>query len=79
MKKFIIFVIISSLAPVALAKGRCTDDRAKFCKQVEDSGGDVWACLKQHADQLSETCKAKLAERDQQGQADSKTSEPQPQ
>lgn len=43
-------------------RGRCADDREKFCKDVVGTMEDVFACLKQHESELSPDCKAKLLE-----------------
>ena len=41
----------------------CKADAEKFCKDVKPGGGRVMACLKAHEDQLSDSCKAKGAEK----------------
>jgi hypothetical protein len=38
-------------------KGPCADDVAKFCKGVQPGGGAVARCLKEHANELSPSCK----------------------
>lgn len=36
----------------------CTDDRAKFCKDVTPGKGAMWKCLKSHKAELSAACAA---------------------
>jgi len=69
-------LIIALLIPTAaFAKGECTEDRQKFCKDVIKAKGDVGACLTQHEAELSETCKAAREARAKAGAG--KTTSPQ--
>jgi hypothetical protein len=65
MKQLVALVMIAFLAPTtaALAENPCKADKAKFCKEVQDSGGDVKDCLKKHADELSAACKERFAKK----------------
>ena len=53
---------------VALAGGAlgqepsCKADLAKFCPQAKPGGGQIAACLKQNAAQLSPSCKERVAQ-----------------
>ena len=54
----LVALLIALLVPTAaMAKGECTADKEKFCKDVVEAKGDVKACLNQHASELSEPCK----------------------
>jgi len=56
--KPLMVVMIALLMPTAaIAKDACKADREKFCKDVIDAKGKVWACMKQHQAELSEACK----------------------
>jgi hypothetical protein len=59
MKQLLALTMIAFLLPAtaAMAKGPCKDDKEKFCKGEEKAG----ACLRQHMDELSATCKEKLS------------------
>jgi hypothetical protein len=52
-------VMIALLVPPAALASECVEDKQKFCKDVIETKGDMGACLKQHAAELSEACKAK--------------------
>src|SRR5262249_5797406 len=39
----------------------CADDVEKLCGGIQPGGGRIRDCLKQHADQVSPTCKEKIA------------------
>ncbi len=41
---------------------RCTDDIAKFCKDVKPGNGGIARCLREHENDLSPACKAHIAE-----------------
>lgn len=38
----------------------CTEDLARFCKDVKPGGGRILACLKNHENELSTDCRDKL-------------------
>lgn len=38
----------------------CQDDTLKFCKDMKPGGGRVVKCLKEHENELSSECKARL-------------------
>jgi hypothetical protein len=40
----------------------CKSDLAKFCPQAKPGGGQIAACLKQNAAQLSPSCRARVAQ-----------------
>ena len=44
------------------AQGPCTDDVAKYCKDVQPGGGRLARCLKENEKQLSPACKASIEE-----------------
>jgi hypothetical protein len=59
--KYLMALLFALLVPTAaMAKGECKEDRQKFCKEVTGGNENVWACLRQHKDAVSEPCKAKL-------------------
>lgn len=39
----------------------CKDDVDKFCKDVKPGGGRILNCLKEHENEVSSKCKAKIA------------------
>jgi hypothetical protein len=41
----------------AQQKGACTDDVAKFCKDIRPGGGAITKCLEEHENDLSPACK----------------------
>jgi len=41
--------------------GPCTSDIRSYCAGVQPGGGRIRACVKEHLDQLSEPCKARLS------------------
>ena len=54
---YLMALFIALLVPTAaVAKGECTEDRQKLCKDVKDVG----TCLNQHMTELSEACKTQL-------------------
>ena len=59
MKCMVALMIALMIPTAAIAAGECRQDREKFCKEVVDAKGDVAACMRQHAAELSEACKAK--------------------
>ena len=42
---------------VADARTACETDIQKLCTGVQPGGGRIFACLKQHKDQVSDSCK----------------------
>jgi len=65
-------LMFSGTAGAAPAEGKrqgpCSDDVAKFCKDVQPGGGRIARCLKQHEQELSPACKQHAAEVKQRGQ-----------
>lgn len=59
MKCMVALMIALMIPTAAIAAGECRQDREKFCKEVVDAKGNVAACMRQHAAELSEACKAK--------------------
>jgi len=63
---FVCAMLISRIADAAPATGHrqgpCSDDFAKFCKDVQPGGGRIAQCLKQHEQELSPACKQHAAE-----------------
>ena len=41
----------------AAVKNACTDDIAKFCKNVKPGPGAIMECLEEHESELSDACK----------------------
>ena len=48
---------IPSQQAVADARAACETDIQKLCSGVQPGGGRIFACLKQHKDQVSDGCK----------------------
>ncbi len=44
-------------AAMAILRAGCTEDAQRLCAGVQPGGGRILACLKEHKDQLSDTCK----------------------
>jgi cysteine rich repeat protein len=42
---------------VAEARAACDTDIQQLCATVQPGGGRIFACLKQHKDQVSDSCK----------------------
>jgi hypothetical protein len=40
----------------------CADDAARFCSGVQQGGGRIMRCLKEHENDLTPPCKAKMQE-----------------
>jgi len=40
----------------------CQSDVKKFCQGIEPGEGRILGCLKEHREQVSETCKVRLAQ-----------------
>ena len=59
-------MLFSGTADAAQAAGHrqgpCSDDVAKFCKDVQPGGGRIAQCLKQHEQELSPACKQHAVE-----------------
>jgi Cysteine rich repeat len=72
MKHFVALTMIAFLIPAAaVAKDNpCKEDKAKFCKDVKSSGGKVGSCLRQHKDEVSDACKARLSKPKEAASAD---------
>ncbi len=51
----------SDAAPAAAGKGACKADVQKFCADVEHAKGKIHECLTQHAADLSDACKQRMA------------------
>jgi Cysteine rich repeat len=63
LKHLVALVMIAffMVPAAAMAKDNpCKQDKAKFCKEVKASGGKVGACLRQHMNEVSDECKARL-------------------
>jgi hypothetical protein len=43
-------------------RGACKSDVAQLCKGIKPGAGRIAACLKEHKDQVSDTCKSALKE-----------------
>jgi hypothetical protein len=43
------------------ARAACAQDAQKLCANVQPGGGRIIACLKQHQDQVSDSCKQAIA------------------
>ena len=56
---YVLALIVALLPTVAMAKGECKGDIQKLCNEVIGDNKKVRACLKEHAAELSDTCKAK--------------------
>ncbi len=46
----------------AQGPGACQGDIQQFCKDVQQGGGQIAQCLKQHKQELSPECKTRIAE-----------------
>jgi cysteine rich repeat protein len=46
----------------AQGPGACQGDIQQFCKDVQQGGGRIAQCLKQHKQELSPECKTRIAE-----------------
>lgn len=51
----------------AQGSGSCTEDAAKFCKDVQPGKGRMAQCLKEHENELSTSCKEHVAQMKQRG------------
>ena len=49
-------------ATVAAWRQACQDDVHKFCAEVDPGHGNIRKCLRQHRDELSQTCKDQIAQ-----------------
>ena len=54
--------ILLALLLAQAAQHPCMDDAKKLCPGVKPGEGRIAACLKEHQDQMSASCKAKIAE-----------------
>jgi hypothetical protein len=63
---FCIGLFFLSLCPGTTVFGEsarpCSDEIAKFCKDVRPGGGHLLTCLEQHENDLSATCRKKIEE-----------------
>ncbi|MBF0558295.1 MAG: cysteine rich repeat-containing protein [Nitrospirae bacterium] len=62
-----LFVFVLSASADDRGIRLCADDIAKFCKGIQPGGGRIAACLKEHQNDLSASCKGKMAEARQKG------------
>lgn len=56
---FIIFILIYILVPMSSSADwwtDCTQEREKFCKNVQSGGGRIMNCLNEHKAELSDLC-----------------------
>ena len=54
-------VFVASMAAAEPRLGVCASDLKQHCGGVQPGGGRLVACAKQHLNDLSEACKARLA------------------
>jgi hypothetical protein len=55
-------VLYSGNALAAGGANPCTDDAAKFCKDVKPGGAGLTKCLREHENELSQACKTYVTE-----------------
>jgi hypothetical protein len=67
MKNLAIVLMTLLIPTAAAAAGPCKANKEKFCSDVKAAGGDMIACLNQHATALSASCKAQLEARAAKG------------
>jgi predicted Fe-S protein YdhL (DUF1289 family) len=63
----VLFAAASALAAQEAATDKpyvepCKADIPKFCKGIDPSSEEIIGCLKDHREQVSDTCKARLAQ-----------------
>jgi hypothetical protein len=58
---WIILLLVAAGIAHGQGQGPCTDDAAKFCKDVQPGGGRIMKCMKEHENDLSPACKARIA------------------
>lgn len=70
MKRLLILCAATLLSTAALADdgnarpaGPCKTDVEKLCPGVQPGGGRIAACLRDHKEQVSDACKAKIQSR----------------
>jgi len=56
------FVFVSSAALAQSGRGACAADIKKVCGSIKPGGGRIASCLKERVADLSDVCKARLAE-----------------
>ena len=56
------FLFVSSAAMAQSGRGACAADIKKACGTVKPGGGRIATCLKERVGDLSDVCKARLAE-----------------
>jgi len=65
MKKTLLLVLgifaLSTLPLLAKGPGPCKEDIKKFCAEVKPGEGRIIKCLKEHENELSESCKTHKA------------------
>lgn len=54
--------ILIALLLAQAAPHPCADDAKRLCPDVQPGQGRIAACLKEHKDQVSQACKARIAE-----------------
>ncbi len=67
---FIVAALVATSAMAAPAPGAgqgqgngpCSEDMAKFCKDVQPGGGRIMKCMKEHENDLSPACKQHIAQ-----------------
>ncbi|MFZ5630245.1 MAG: cysteine rich repeat-containing protein [Spirochaetota bacterium] len=64
MKQYLFFAVATIVSVTAIsAKGECRIDREKFCGNViKGNHKGMWQCMKEHENELSETCKNHIAQ-----------------
>ena len=56
------FVFVSSAAMAQSGRGACVADIKKACGTIKPGGGRIATCLKERVADVSDVCKARLAE-----------------
>ncbi|PIR20983.1 MAG: hypothetical protein COV45_03720 [Deltaproteobacteria bacterium CG11_big_fil_rev_8_21_14_0_20_47_16] len=58
-----VMMMIGTVHAFGGMEGPCKPDIQKFCKDVKRGDGRIINCLKDHGSELSDGCKAKIAEK----------------
>lgn len=66
-------------ARVKSVEEACREDIARHCEKIEQGGGRVLQCLRQHEPELSEGCRVKLPAARGKGRPPAQPPQPQPQ